>query len=238
MPVTTSAERRFEKELEVFRTECESAAQFFYGYLAIHKVAKDQKRVYKLLNHAPLFWNTILGGLQTSAFIVLGRIFDQNSPHNVDKVLGFAQANVAMFSLVALRRRRLDGQSVPPNWLDEFLQEAYEPTKVDFRSLRKCVTKQRAVYNRVYGELRNKVYAHKIASDPAEVAALFSRTNVGEAKQMLMLLLKLHEVLWELYMNGRKPVLGQVRGGVHKRIGEEAKQFLVDASKVLSVRSS
>jgi hypothetical protein len=31
------------------------------------------------LNTAPLFWNTILGGLQTAAFVVLGRIFDQDS---------------------------------------------------------------------------------------------------------------------------------------------------------------
>jgi hypothetical protein len=68
-----SVEAEFERELEVFRTEAEGAAQFFYAYLAIHAAAGAKKPVYRLLNTAPLFWNTILGGLQTSAFVTLGR---------------------------------------------------------------------------------------------------------------------------------------------------------------------
>ena len=75
----TSPEARFERELEVFRTEAEAAMQFFYAYLTVHAVAKDHKPVYRLLNTAPLFWNTNLGALQTSAFIALGRVFDQSS---------------------------------------------------------------------------------------------------------------------------------------------------------------
>lgn len=62
-----NAEADFERELEVFRTEAETAAQFFYAYLDIHGCAGADKAVYRLLNTAPLFWNTILGGLQTGA---------------------------------------------------------------------------------------------------------------------------------------------------------------------------
>jgi hypothetical protein len=32
----------------------------------------------KLLNQAPLFWNTALAALQTAAHIALGRVFDQS----------------------------------------------------------------------------------------------------------------------------------------------------------------
>jgi len=41
----TNIDQDFEDELELFRTETEGAAQFFYGYLAIHEVAKRRKDV-------------------------------------------------------------------------------------------------------------------------------------------------------------------------------------------------
>ena len=55
-------EVQFEQELEVFRTEVETALQFFYGFLAIHACAGDTPTVHRLLNTAPLFWNSTLGG--------------------------------------------------------------------------------------------------------------------------------------------------------------------------------
>ena len=64
----------------------ENAVQFFYAYLTIHDVARDRPAVHRLLNRAPLFWNTNLGALQTGSFIVLGRIFDQTSRHNVNRL--------------------------------------------------------------------------------------------------------------------------------------------------------
>jgi pimeloyl-ACP methyl ester carboxylesterase len=69
-------EQEFERELEIFRTEVESASQFFYAYLSIRAVAGDRRRVFRLLNETPLFWNTALGGLQTASFVVLARAFD------------------------------------------------------------------------------------------------------------------------------------------------------------------
>ena len=62
----------FEQELEIFRTEAESAAQFLYAYLSIHETAGKHASVHQLLNTAALFWNTNLAALQLSAFIVLG----------------------------------------------------------------------------------------------------------------------------------------------------------------------
>lgn len=71
----TTPEVRFERELEVFRTEYEAATQFYFAFLAVHAVAYQHKSVETLLNRAPLFWNTCMGALQTSAFIALGRVF-------------------------------------------------------------------------------------------------------------------------------------------------------------------
>lgn len=91
-------EVQFEQELEVFRTEVETALQFFYGFLAIHACAGDTPTVHRLLNTAPLFWNSTLGALQTSTFVVLGRIFDQSSPHNIGVILALAEGNSSIFS--------------------------------------------------------------------------------------------------------------------------------------------
>ena len=71
---SANAVQEFERELEVLRTEAETVAQFFYAYLDIHACAGAENQIYRLLNTAPLFWNTILGGLQTAAFVVLGQI--------------------------------------------------------------------------------------------------------------------------------------------------------------------
>lgn len=89
----TNAEEAFRRELEVFRREQEAGAQFLYAYFALHAVPYDNPAVLEWLNTAPLFWNTCAGALQMSAFIVLGRIFDQNSPHNVDTLLRMAERN-------------------------------------------------------------------------------------------------------------------------------------------------
>ena len=69
----TITEKAFERELELFRKECEGAAQFFFGYLAIHEVAKRREAVLRLLNRNAMFWNTATGAMQTAALIAVGR---------------------------------------------------------------------------------------------------------------------------------------------------------------------
>lgn len=66
----------------------------------------NQQQVRALLNQAPLFWNTCLGALQTASIIALGRVFDQSSEHNIDRVLGIAQKNLGIFSKSALGLRK------------------------------------------------------------------------------------------------------------------------------------
>jgi HEPN superfamily AbiU2-like protein len=88
-----SPEEAFARELEIFRTEAEAAAQFFYTYLAMHEVAKRNKDVFRMFDEHAMFWKTLLGGVQTSALIALGRVFDQQSKHNIDALIRVAQRN-------------------------------------------------------------------------------------------------------------------------------------------------
>ncbi|MBZ5727973.1 MAG: hypothetical protein LAP87_23645 [Acidobacteriia bacterium] len=86
--------------------KAESGAQFFYSYLAVHELAKRQRRVFRILDANALFWNTLLGGAQTGAIITLGRIFDHRSPHNINTLVRLAVFVVGMAALCVVARCR------------------------------------------------------------------------------------------------------------------------------------
>ena len=50
--------------------------------------------------------------------------------------------------------------------------------------------------------------------------ALFGKTNIGELQKLLIFLRRLHEALWQLFHNGRKPTLQPARYSV-KRIRQQ-----------------
>jgi len=243
---TVATDARFEHELEVFRTEAETAAQFFYGYLAIQAAAGAENSIYRLLNTAPLFWNTILGALQTAAFVALGRIFDQDSAHNVGRLLRLAEDNPQLFSKAALAKRKQGADKGPPKWLNDYLRDAYEPKPPDFRRLRGYVSKQRKIYLNKYQPLRHQVFAHRGLSHATDISALFAKTNIREMQRMLTFLMSFYEAIWQLFVNGHRPVLRPGRYSVarmrervaknvkgrsaHERLVHEAERFLQAAS--------
>lgn len=207
-------ELEFERELEIFRTETESGAQFFYAYLTLHAVAADDKSVFRALNRTPLFWNTSLGAMQTATFIALGRLFDQQSPHNIDRVLKIAQDHPDLFSKASLAVRKQGAASAAPEWLPDYLATAYEPTPDDFRRLRSHVKKRRKIYESNYRDIRRKVFAHKEITEPTKVSALFQKTNIRELQKLFAFLGAFHEALWQMFFNGQKPLLQPQRYSV------------------------
>ena len=94
----TNPEKIFQRELEIFRTEAQSGIQFFYTYLASNSIIGDDQKALKTVNETPLFWRTNIGALQTAFFMVLGRIFDQKSKHNIDTLLRIAHNHISIFS--------------------------------------------------------------------------------------------------------------------------------------------
>ncbi len=207
-------EDKFTHELEVYRTEVQAAIQFFYAFLAIHASLADNKKALKIVNKSPLFWNTTIGALQTSFFIALGRVFDQQSAHNVDKLLKVAQENSEIFTSEALENRKRTGSANADKWIDEYMVSVYVPTASDFRRLRSYVKKYRKIYETGYRDIRRKVYAHKELSVAEEIRALYAKTNIREMQKLLIFLNRLYLALWELYHNGRKPVLRPMKYSV------------------------
>jgi hypothetical protein len=182
--------------------------------------------------------------LQASSLIALGRVFDQNSAHNLDRLLSIAQRNPEMFSKAALGGRRQGRSEQEPDWLQEFLSNTYEPKPRDFRRIRAYVRKWRMIYESRYADLRNKVFAHKELADDKETAPLFAQTNIRELQRLLTFLGSLYEALWHLFNNGRKPALRPQRystkrmrdlpspspDAVQEKITHEVESFLRTAS--------
>jgi AbiU2 len=239
----TAQEQIFLRELEIFRGECEGASQHVYAYLAIHDVAKRRKTVFRALDRHALFWNTVAGALQGSAIIALGRVFDQSTPHNVDVLLRLAQRSPGMFTRVSLATRKSNGAAAPPPWLPAFIDQVQEPTIQDFRKLRAHVNRFRQVYEHRFRPLRHSVFAHTLIHGPSEVAPVAAKANINELKRLISSLLSLHEALWQLFYNGRAPVLRPIRypakrrkdlgsnNRPHERIVAEAEEVLVAAAR-------
>ena len=209
----------FEIQLELFRTEAQSALQFFYAWDATHAVAAKDKAVFRLLNEAPLFWNTALGALQASALVALGRVFDPDpGNHSVTRLLALAHANLDIFSKDALAARKRKLSPNADEWLPEYLETAYVPTREDFRKLKRHVAIRRKTYEEKYRPLRHKVFAHRGVTTPTQVGELFAKTNLRELRQLLVFLGRLYEALWQLYFNGHKPTLRPARYSVQRML--------------------
>ncbi len=211
-------ENIFTQELEAFRVEIESATQFLYADLAMNAVLAKDKHKLEIVNRTPLFWRTTAGALHTSFFITLGRIFDQKSNHNVDKILSIAQKQIVIFSKEALEIRKRAGSANAAEWIDGYMKDVYIPTANDFRKLRKYVGKYRTIYEKVYRDIRHKVIAHKELSNSADIYALYKKTNITEMQKLIVFLNQLYHALWHLYHNGNKPVLRRMKYSAKRMI--------------------
>lgn len=219
LPEMSSPSAEFEHQLELFRTEAESAVQFFFAWDAIHAVAAKRKAVFRLLNEAPLFWNTSLAALQTATFVALGRVFDPDTKnYSVTRLLTFAHANIDIFAREALADRKRKLSADADRWLPEYLARAYVPTRQDFRRLKKQVSDRRKLYEEAYRPVRHQVFAHRGVATTEQVSELFAKTDLRELRKLLVFLKRLHEALWQLYFNGHKPNLRPARHSVQRML--------------------
>jgi hypothetical protein len=203
---TSTPEERVESELAIFSREVDAAAQFLYAQMTINLRARANRSVLRALNDTPRFWNTVAGALQLSTFIALGRIFDQDSPHNVDRLLRVCQEHPEVFSKEALAARKRRLSKTADEWLAGYMAKVKEPTALDFRHLRKVVAGYRRIYQAQLSRIRNEVFAHKRVVDPAEVAALFGTARTKDFERVVVGLGELQSALWQLLYNGSKPV--------------------------------
>lgn len=214
---------KFEVQLKNFNHEAELVAQYLYAEIAIQRAVFKSRKLLKKLNETPRFWIVCGAALQASAYISLGRVFDTTSPYNLSKLLKSMENNVEVFQRDALAKRKMEGQAEEPEWLEDYLDNAYYPTTDDFRALRKKVNKYRVLYEKAIQPARHKYYAHREYEEASDVQALFANATLDEILNLSVSLLEFSEVLWQLLYNSKKPKFRQRRYSI-KTIFESKKR--------------
>ena len=195
----------FEQELETFRIEEEAAQQSFFAWLSVRNYLAQNKDALAFVNRTPMFWLTTNHSLLVDAFVSLGRIFDQGSKHNLDKLLRLASKDMAFFTKKALAgRKEVDG--ISPKDAAAYVSDKHEVTVEDFRRLRKEAAIRRRIYESRYRDIRDKVFAHNEVGRFGG-GSYFANTNIEEMKELFAFLSALNDALWELTVNGRRPTL-------------------------------
>jgi hypothetical protein len=201
-------ESEFERELAIFQVEHETAQQYFFSFVSLRGISGSNSAVLRSMNETSLFWLTVERAMLESTFIGLGRIFDQRSPHNVDRLIATGTKGRALFSRQALTARiRAASTDLSADAIENLVRDAFEPSTADFRSLRKEIDERRKIYKARYSEVRNKVFAHNEVADLREANALLEGTTVDETKALFSFLDALERALWGLFHNGHEPIL-------------------------------
>ena len=89
-------------EIEIYRKDEESAQQVFFAYLGVRDLIARRPEVHAAVNRNAMFWLTAHHAMLVSSLIGLGRIFDQDSAHNLDRLLAMTGRNLDTLGLDAL----------------------------------------------------------------------------------------------------------------------------------------
>ena len=131
----------FKNELETFRKEEETAQQMFFAWLSLRATAASNADVLRMLNETPLFWINAQHSMLVTAFVTLGRLFDQGSKHNLDRLMTIVSQNLSIYSIDALRARKVaDGISMED--AARYIVGKHALTSNDVRTLRRQIMSQ------------------------------------------------------------------------------------------------
>jgi hypothetical protein len=199
--------KTFEIELEMFGAEETQAQQYFFGFLSLQLVPFRNPDVLAKMQETSMFWIATRYSLLMSAFVVLGRIFDQDqkSLHNIGKLLNAVSSEIDILNKVGLEQRKI-AAGLSSADAATYVVGKYDLTSDDVRGMRKAVKKWRGIYEDRYRDVRHKVFAHKGLSR-SDAYDLMAKTDINEMKMMLGFLHSLYTSLNQLYINGIAPDL-------------------------------
>jgi hypothetical protein len=191
-----------------------STSKFLYTELAITNIIRKNKRISDALNYSPTFWNAILSALQHSTFITLGRIFDIDpKQHSIHALFRIIENNKDLFTKESFKNRWIGDKDRGKldDWLPKYLESVYVPTNDDFRKFKKFIANQNRIYENLYAPIRHQ-FGHRIYDKNEDVEVLFNKVQVKDLEKFCVCLGSIHEALWQLYHNGRGPLLPIKRG--------------------------
>jgi hypothetical protein len=193
--------------IESLRREVETTIRVFYAYESMAKLLSEQQYV-DLVNNNVYFWKIFLSSIQTKLFIALGRLYDDsNDAFSFRNFMKICRENIKEFGQDYLEKRKLNGSSTRPEWLDDYLKDAYFAVTGDIDALAKLARPFNKKMKGLYKEIRSKVFAHAIHTDAIVISNLLEDTNLHEIESALTALWSIYSQVWQMFENGRKPTL-------------------------------
>jgi hypothetical protein len=196
-------EADYKRHFDVISSEITEATRAFYTYIEIHKFGRKGNKYYNILNRDSGFWSGQLYALQTTWFIILGRIFDRTKgSFSIHGFLDSTAAYPGLFSKWALADRKCrDAQEDASKWVDDYVKSAWEPTREDLEKIRSIIADSDEKWKKIYKPIRDKVFAHNDPKVSAE--SLFQGTLISDIKDILHNLNRVRMHIFAMMENGQ-----------------------------------
>ena len=197
-------EAEYKRDFDVMSNQITAARQVFYTYIEINKFGDEGKESYNKLNRDGHFWSVQLYALQTTCFIILGRIFDRTKgAYSIHDFLASTVTYPDFFSKRALaERKRTAARQAEPEWLGDYLKSAWEPGKADLAKLRSIIATSVKKWDKIYKPIRDKIFAHNHTK--GSVDALLQGALIGDIVEILHDLNKILIHIFQMLENGRE----------------------------------
>lgn len=217
-----------EAALEVYGKEVTNATWSFFVWKHINNVASSNADIRHVMNQNALSWRVAVHSLQTTFIITLGRIFDNDGRSlSVETLLEMCKANLGMFGGDALRARKMATMNGDePDWLNDYVRDAYTPTVDDIDNLLAQAQKEKELYREVYNPIRSKVMAHRDWASAFKVGELFEKTSIGQIQEILDFLFQVESVIWDLLYNGQLNEVGSYGFEEEDRVQKDVEELL------------
>jgi hypothetical protein len=175
-------EKEYWRDYDIIRDDVHAAMVACYTHRTINSTAANNRDILEKINRNAEFWQVTSFGLQNTLFIVLGRILDSDPDvHSIHHVLNATLAHPEFFNHDALRARKLSVPGTEPNppWLDDYVANAWEPTKEDLRVLKKAVAPHKNKFDATYKPIRNQI-AHIILKDQVSIGIIRGHATIPQ----------------------------------------------------------
>jgi len=223
-------ENEYWKHFKQIEEDIDGALAVFHAEEESHHLAREDERIRRCLDADALFWNMQVASLQSTLFMILGRLFDSTKGTlSISRFLDETVDHPGYFSKDALAARKTAG-GPKPDWLDDRIAEAWIPNRAVLAKLQKALQlhEERA---EVYRQIRHRYYAHRPLKDAHLIWDLFQQTNKKELSEILGFLCDVKAAIWQLYYNGKKPDLDEIS---HECDGEAIRESVRRVFKKLT----
>ncbi len=187
------------------RRETETTIRMLYALKQFRLLVSKQEEVNKL-NRNPDFWRIFEVSVRTNLFIGIRRLYEgKNNTFNFQQVINKCIENIKDFSSNSLRTRKLKGSSNANEWIDEYMEDVYEPSEDDFKNLARIVREKSKRMKGIYTDAASKIYAHAIHLDQSSIVEITDQLSFDEIESALESIWHCYNQIWQMYENGLEP---------------------------------